>query len=1269
MNKTITILVMALIASGILFSNTYAQNKSGDESKKWTCVKVNYDNSGAVKPGEIINYIESKKIRVLRIRDDVDAVVYPNTRVLPTTNTTQSELSIDMHPTNPDIIFGSANTTNWPVTTLYGCGAYLSTNGGTTWGGSDNPALNPTSGDPAAVVGANGNFYLGFITSGGGQGIARSTNNGASWTNYTVAADPSSSSDLLDKNHMMIDKKTGSPYLNRLYVVYTAFVTGSANNNQICLRFSSDNGATWSAEKNLSSALNAGSHNQGVNVQTGPNGEVYVTWAVYDQFAAGVYGEDAIGFAKSTDGGVTFSAPVKVYAAANFGIRNDALAPNSIRVSSFPSMAVDRTGGSRNGYIYITWPQINVSPAGTDPDIVMIKSSNGGTTWTTPIRINNDAINNGKNQYYPWCTVDQSTGSVYTVWYDSRNAASNDSAEVYMAVSYDGAATFTNVKVSDAKFKPGSISGLATGYQGDYIGITGVNGVAYPFWAENRTGNYQAWTSKVMFGPSITHTSLANTENLAGPYKVGVKISSAVSLNASKLYVYWTRGTSFLDSAALISVTADSFYANIPGNGSIADYRYYIYAEDIAGGYGSLPAGAPANYFSFSAFTDMVPPVIVHTALPDQTKDIWPVAVTANVTDNIGVDSVWVVYKLKFSGSLRTFSLAGLGSGNYSGLFNIDTSLIALGDTIYYRIIARDLSTAHNLGYNPSSSGFNTFKFVSDPTPPVITHTALKNQSRLKWPALVKANVTDNVGVGSVICQYRINNGSIRTFTLSFASGSSYSGYFNIDTSLVAGGDSIFYQIKATDNSTNHNITYLPVSGYYSFKVINAKAFFLVVNDDVTLKGRESDDKKGTPDLDGVLGASSTLFATTLNNAGFYADSVQFASMDITTLANYDAVILSAGTKTTLPFSDQTKRTALVDYVNNGGKTWVEGGEVGYMYRQNSEVDAAFRRTILNDSIWLSDYSTGRLLPTTLGLTHNMFNVPNVITGPWSITGTGYGYRDVMRLVPNKPGVRKLAGWTTTYPDSGGIIVHYENNNPSDIRNIFFTFAIGAFTDQAAAKKLIENTANLFVTTNPVPTMSITALVQGLYNGSVMVPDTVIVEIRNQVPPYALIQSQKIFLNTSGVGSGKFNYAVNGTPYYMVIKHRNAVETWSAAPQSFSSTALTYDFTNAITKAYGNNLILVGTKYCLISGDVTNDGISDGNDLAAVENGVNGFASGYLSTDLNGDGIIDGNDLALVDNSVNAFVSKIVPPGAADGIKAIVRNRTDIYRQGNKNQR
>jgi hypothetical protein len=159
---------------------------------------------------------------------------------------------------------------------------------------------------------------------------------------------------------------------------------------------------------------------------------------------------------------------------------------------------------------------------------------------------------------------------------------------------------------------------------------------------------------------------------------------------------------------------------------------------------------------------------------------------------------------------------------------------------------------------------------------------------------------------------------------------------------------------------------------------------------------------------------------------------------------------------------------------------------------------------------------------------------------------------------------------------------------------------------------------------------SFTAMLEGFYNGSSMKPDTVTVELRNSASPYSLVDQAKIFLNSNGQGTGRFYSAENGIPYYIVVKHRNAVETWSSSPQTFSGSTLTYDFTSSSDKAYGNNLVLIGTKWCIFGGDVNQDGFVETADLNSVFNdNVNGVI-GYVSTDLNGDYITEIEDLNVV---------------------------------------
>ncbi len=102
--------------------------------------------------------------------------------------------------------------------------------------------------------------------------------------------------------------------------------------------------------------------------------------------------------------------------------------------------------------------------------------------------------------------------------------------------------------------------------------------------------------------------------------------------------------------------------------------------------------------------------------------------------------------------------------------------------------------------------------------------------------------------------------------------------------------------------------------------------------------------------------------------------------------------------------------------------------------------------------------------------------------------------------------------------------------------------------------------------------LTIKALVEGLYNGSVMVPDTITVELRNTISPFALVDQGKAFLNNTGLGTAVFANVINETPYYIVLKHRNSIETWSSSGQAFSGGSLSYDFTTGSGKAYGNNM-------------------------------------------------------------------------------------------------
>ncbi len=220
-------------------------------------------------------------------------------------------------------------------------------------------------------------------------------------------------------------------------------------------------------------------------------------------------------------------------------------------------------------------------------------------------------------------------------------------------------------------------------------------------------------------GPQIMHTPLMNTTNLTGPYPVNCVINPAGS-PISTAKVFWSRNNpTITDSVTMTNTGGNNWTANIPGNGTQAIYRYYIWCIDGAGRVGKSPANAPASLHQFTAAADTGKPVITHTPLSDWPRLQWPATVNASVYDAYGVDSVWVGWRKFYNGQYKRFNLAKGSGNNWSGQFNSDTSQVAVGDTIYYRVIARDINN------NKDSTSQYAFRIINQVTVCIGTGTTL----------------------------------------------------------------------------------------------------------------------------------------------------------------------------------------------------------------------------------------------------------------------------------------------------------------------------------------------------------------------------------------------------------------------------------------------------------------------------------------------------------------------------------------------------------------
>lgn len=321
-----------------------------------------------------------------------------------------------------------------------------------------------------------------------------------------------------DKDYLWVDKRSTGTYSKQIYCGFSDNVVPGGPelvNGRVYLRYSTDNGATWSGQVNFDAGATTDQYYIGINLATAPDdGRVYAAWVSRDVTTSQEPAK-ALMFRYSTTGGSSWTSPSGGQLIKSLqGFGRHSLVGKTMRTTVSPSMVV-----AGNGDIYVVYA--DKESGHTDTDIYILKSGDKGATWRVPGGSGNGykRVNPGgsgqanQDQWFPWIVWDDCTDALVVGYYDSRNDTQR--VNTYLAVSYDGGVTWNSqdeLKVSDVDWDGDPPVAGGEAWAGDYIGVAARDGIAYPVWSDDRvtSHSYRVYTSPLyLWGvnqSSVTHT-------------------------------------------------------------------------------------------------------------------------------------------------------------------------------------------------------------------------------------------------------------------------------------------------------------------------------------------------------------------------------------------------------------------------------------------------------------------------------------------------------------------------------------------------------------------------------------------------------------------------------------------------------------------------------------------------------------------------------------------------------------------------------------------
>ncbi|MCB1051504.1 MAG: exo-alpha-sialidase [Acidobacteria bacterium] len=403
-----------------------------------------------------------------------------------------SEVSVAIDRANPDrtvlAALGSQKGSKIRISNF----SYYSQDFGKTVASTTFP--NPdgrVQGDDSLAASSEGRIYHAYIaftglfdptakTNNTGVFVNSSSDGGQTWSDPVPVADHINMlMPFEDKPYLVVDR-TSDRFKGCVYIAWTRFEKYGSNDPQhrshICFSRSSDQGTSWQPFTIISDepgdCQDSDNTVEGVVPSVGVNGEIFLVWA----------GPKGLYFDRSTDGGITFGTDQVIQTMPGGW---DIPLKGKKRHNGMPVTGTDISFGPFRGSLYVNW----IDERNGHTDVFCMASRDNGSSWSDPVRVNNDAGN--ANQLFTWMAVDDLDGSINIVFLDQR-AGEKLTTQAYLARSTDGGVTFSNLALSVPAFECSE-----RGFFGDYNGIDAFGGrvvIGFPRIAESGVELIGYWT-------------------------------------------------------------------------------------------------------------------------------------------------------------------------------------------------------------------------------------------------------------------------------------------------------------------------------------------------------------------------------------------------------------------------------------------------------------------------------------------------------------------------------------------------------------------------------------------------------------------------------------------------------------------------------------------------------------------------------------------------------------------------------------------------------